>query len=48
VNEINAAGGELFDGLKSGDIVTIQGGSFSDYDASSTLAYRAMNWYGFY
>lgn len=33
VDEINAAGGELFHDLKSGDIVTIQGGPFSGYDA---------------
>jgi transcriptional antiterminator RfaH len=33
VDEINAAGGELFHGLKSGDTVTIQDGPFSGYDA---------------
>jgi len=33
VEEINAAGGELFDGLKSGDEVNIQGGPFAGYEA---------------
>ncbi len=33
VDEINAAGGELFDGLKPGDVVHIQDGPFSGYDA---------------
>ena len=33
VDEINTAGGELFYGLKSGDMVTIHDGPFSGYDA---------------
>lgn len=33
VDEINAAGGELFDGLKRGDVVRIQDGPFSGYEA---------------
>ncbi|MCJ7431994.1 MAG: hypothetical protein MUO77_00760 [Anaerolineales bacterium] len=33
VDEINAAGGELFDGLKHGDLVEIQSGPFAGYEA---------------
>ncbi len=33
VSEIAAAGGELFDGLKSGDAVIIQNGPFAGYEA---------------
>jgi len=33
VNEINAAGGELMESLKSGDSVTIQDGPFAGYQA---------------
>lgn len=33
VGEIDAAGGELFDGLKAGDIVTVQDGPFRGYEA---------------
>jgi transcriptional antiterminator RfaH len=33
VGEIDAAGGELFDGLKTGDIVTVQDGPFKGYEA---------------
>ncbi len=33
VEEIAAAGGELFDGLKKGDAVLIQGGPFEGYEA---------------
>ena len=33
VDAINAAGGELFDGLKSGDTVVIQAGPFEGYEA---------------
>ena len=33
VNEINAAGGELFDELKSGDTVVILAGPFEGYEA---------------
>jgi len=33
VDEINAAGGELFDGLKPGDVVTVQEGPFKGYEA---------------
>lgn len=33
VNEIIAAGGELFDGLNKGDIVFIEDGPFSGYEA---------------
>ncbi len=33
VDEINAAGGELFDGLRRGEIVTIQGGPFAGSQA---------------
>ena len=33
VDEINAAGGEVFDGLKSGDAVTISDGPFESYEA---------------
>jgi transcriptional antiterminator RfaH len=33
VEEINAAGGELFDGLKPGDTVTIQAGPFRGHEA---------------
>ena len=33
VDEINAAGGELFDGLKAGDVVTIEDGPFKGYEA---------------
>ncbi len=33
VEEISAAGGELFDGLKSGDPVKIQAGPFEGYEA---------------
>ena len=33
VDEINAAGGELFAGLKPGDTVTIQAGPFQGYEA---------------
>jgi transcriptional antiterminator RfaH len=33
VEEVNAAGGELFDGLKSGDVIYIQDGPFAGYEA---------------
>ncbi len=33
VDEINAAGGEVFDGLRRGEVVTIQGGPFTGYQA---------------
>ncbi len=33
VDEINVAGGELFDGLKRGDVVRIEEGPFSGYEA---------------
>ncbi len=33
VGEIDGAGGELFDGLKTGDIVTVQDGPFKGYEA---------------
>ncbi len=33
LEEINAAGGELFDGLKPGDVVYIQDGLFAGYEA---------------
>ena len=33
VDEINAAGGEVFDGLKRGEQVTIQAGPFTGYQA---------------
>jgi transcription antitermination factor NusG len=33
VDQVNAAGGELFEGLKTGEIVAIQAGPFSGYDA---------------
>jgi transcription antitermination factor NusG len=33
VDEINAAGGELFQGLKRGEAVTIQSGPFTGYEA---------------
>lgn len=33
VEEINAAGGELFDGLKPGEAVIIQDGPFTGYEA---------------
>jgi transcriptional antiterminator RfaH len=33
VDEINAAGGELFDGLNKGDAVKITGGPFEGYEA---------------
>jgi len=33
VDEINAAGGETFDGLKSGDVIRISDGPFSGYEA---------------
>ena len=33
VEEIAEAGGELFDGLKKGDVVMIQGGPFEGYEA---------------
>jgi transcription antitermination factor NusG len=33
VGEIDAAGGELFEGLKAGDIVTVQDGPFKGYEA---------------
>lgn len=33
VEEVNAAGGELFDGLRSGDVVYIQDGPFAGYEA---------------
>jgi transcriptional antiterminator RfaH len=33
VEEVNAAGGELFDGLKAGDVVYIQDGPFAGYEA---------------
>jgi transcription antitermination factor NusG len=33
VDEINAAGGELFDGLEPGDEVVVQGGPFAGYEA---------------
>jgi transcriptional antiterminator RfaH len=33
VDEINAAGGEIFDGLKQGDVVEIQSGPFAGYEA---------------
>lgn len=33
VDEITAAGGLVFDGLKPGDTITIQGGPFSGYEA---------------
>jgi transcriptional antiterminator RfaH len=33
INEINEAGGELFDGLKPGDAVLIQDGPFEGYEA---------------
>jgi transcriptional antiterminator RfaH len=33
LEEINAAGGEIFDGLKQGDVVTINYGPFEGYEA---------------
>ena len=33
VDEINAAGGELFDRLKTGDVLTVQDGPFKGYEA---------------
>ncbi len=33
VKQINAAGGETFEGLKRGDTVVIQGGAFAGYEA---------------
>jgi transcription antitermination factor NusG len=33
VEEVNAAGGELFDGLKSEDVIYIQDGPFAGYEA---------------
>lgn len=33
VDEINAAGGEIFDGLKHGDVVWISNGPFQGYEA---------------
>ena len=33
VDEINAAGGELFDRLKTGDVLTVQEGPFRGYEA---------------
>ncbi len=33
LEEINAAGGEVFDGLKQGDVVTISYGPFEGYEA---------------
>jgi transcription elongation factor/antiterminator RfaH len=33
VDEINAAGGELFDGLQQGEVIRIQEGPFSGYEA---------------
>lgn len=33
VDEVNAAGGEIFDGLKQGDAVMIQNGAFAGYEA---------------
>ena len=33
VDEINAAGGELFDGLNPGDVVTVHEGPFTGYEA---------------
>jgi transcription antitermination factor NusG len=33
VEQINAAGGELFEGLKKGDSVTVQEGPFAGYEA---------------
>jgi transcriptional antiterminator RfaH len=33
VDEINAAGGELFEGLRPGDLVMIQEGAFKGYEA---------------
>jgi transcription elongation factor/antiterminator RfaH len=33
VDEINSAGGEIFDGLKQGDVVEIQSGPFAGYEA---------------
>ncbi len=33
VDQINAAGGEVFDGLRRGEIVTIQGGPFAGHQA---------------
>jgi transcriptional antiterminator RfaH len=33
VDEINAAGGEIFDGLKQGDLVEIRSGPFAGYEA---------------
>ena len=33
VDEINAAGGEIFEGLKQGDLVEIRSGPFAGYEA---------------
>ena len=33
VDDINAAGGEIFDGLKQGDLVEIRSGPFAGYEA---------------
>lgn len=33
VDQINAVGGEIFEGLKKGDTVTIQSGAFAGYEA---------------
>ena len=33
VDQVNAAGGELLEGLKQGQTVTIQAGPFAGYDA---------------
>jgi len=33
VEQVNAAGGEIFEGLKKGDVVTIESGPFAGYEA---------------
>jgi transcriptional antiterminator RfaH len=33
VDHVNAAGGEIFEGLKKGDVVTIESGPFAGYEA---------------
>jgi len=45
VDEINLAGGELFDVLKSGDTVLVHSGPFAAMRLSSMLAFLERNGY---
>ena len=48
VNQINEAGGEIFDGLKPGEVVKISSGPFKGYDAIFDARLSGSEREGFY